>query len=114
MWARVIELMLSLFLSISLFIFPGAFEHPIFWVNDLICASIILLCALLSYHRRLYRMHFISFLVSLYLIAIGYLHTEIAPPPAQNELVIGLLLLMFTLIPSHSSAPPKKWQLYKR
>ena len=62
-------------------------------------------------HILLVRTHFSS-ICFCYLAFVGYCHAQ--NPFGQHDLIIGCLLLMFALVPSHSTEPPKKWIHYLR
>jgi hypothetical protein len=34
------------------------------------------------------------------------------PPALQNDLLVGVLLLMFAILPSEASLPPRSWRDY--
>jgi hypothetical protein len=111
MWARVVEFMLGCWLAISPFIFRHPADDLRLWATDWIAASLVILFALLSYWPPLKHIHLATAVVALALVAIGRFSSWEHPPPgAQNQIVIGLLLLMFALVPSHASQPPETWQ----
>jgi hypothetical protein len=48
--------------------------------------------------------------VAIWLVGFGYFGSSHPLPPAlQNDLLIGLLLLMFAIIPNRASSPPQAW-----
>jgi hypothetical protein len=111
MWARVIEVLLACWLAVSPFLFRHAPAETFLWITDLSCAVIIALFSLLSYRPRWEKTHLLNLAVAGWLIGTGFLVAESPPPPAiQNHVVIGLLLLMFAVIPSHAERPPRSWQ----
>ena len=111
MWARVVEFMLGCWLAVSPFVFRHDGSNRVLLAIDWGSAALIILFALLSYWPPLRRMHLATLLVAVALIAVGRLYFAPAPPPgAQNHIVVGLLLLMFALVPSHASDPPPAWQ----
>ena len=111
MWARVIEFMLGCWLAVSPFIFQHPADNALLWATDWIAAAVVIFFALLSYWPPLSKIHLATAVLSLVLIGIGRLSSLDHPPPgAQNEIVVGLLLLMFALVPSHSAEPPAAWQ----
>src|SRR5688572_25128019 len=110
MWARVVEFMLGCWLAISPFIFRHPADDLALWVTDWIAAGLVILFALLSYWPPLKHIHLVTAAVALALVAVGRLLAWEDPPPgAQNQIVVGLLLLMFALVPSHASRPPDAW-----
>jgi peptidoglycan/LPS O-acetylase OafA/YrhL len=117
MWARIVEFMLGCWLLISAYIFGYEADRTFLWINDLVCGGLILVFALISFHVRFYRAHLLTLLVALWLVGVGYL--GYAPPPSppppgeyQNYIVLGLLLLMLAIVPSHAELPPRRWQEY--
>jgi hypothetical protein len=111
MWARVVEFMLGCWLAISPFIFRHPADNFTLWATDWIAAGLVTLFALLSYWPPLKHIHLATAVVALALVAMGRLSSWEHPPPgAQNQIVVGLLLLMFALVPSHASRPPAAWR----
>ncbi|HSX26915.1 MAG TPA: hypothetical protein VLE89_07930 [Chlamydiales bacterium] len=107
MWARVIEFMLAVWLSLSRFIFNQPFS-----INELICASFIALFSLLSFHSKFDKMHLCNYLIVIWLFYLDYSHGAPLPPFMQNYQVLALLILMTALIPSHSHQPPRPWRKF--
>lgn len=113
MWARIVEFMLALWLALSPFIFCHPSHEPFLWKNDLICAFLVGLFALLSFWHPLRRIHLLTIGVALWLWALAYTtFPQKAPIPQQNGLVIGLILFMLAIVPSHSSQLSSSWQKY--
>jgi SPW repeat len=110
MWARVIEVMLGCWLAVSPFVFRHAADERSLWANDLACAFTIVALALLSYWQRMRHAHLAIAAVAIWLIGFGYFGSSHPLPPAlQNDLLVGLLLLMFAIIPNKASLPPRAW-----
>jgi hypothetical protein len=115
MWARVVEFMLACWLAISPFVFRHEASDRFLWGNDLRCAALVAFFALTSFHGRLRRIHLCHFLVVAWLLGISFAQTVAPPPPAyQNYVVVGLLLMMFAIIPSRANVPPAAWADYDR
>ena len=107
MWARVIEIMLGFWLMASPFIFrPG---RP---ANDLLCGLSVMVFGFLSYWRPTHGAHFLTLAVALWLVILGYSAGHPAPPPAQNQIIVGLLLAMFAIIPNRTSDMPEAWRKF--
>ena len=105
--------MLAVWLTISPFIFRYGAEDRFLWFNDYICALLIVLFALLSHMVRFEKMHLLTLAVAGWLIAVAYAQGNPPPPaPYQNYMVIGLLLIIFSILPSHANEPPRKWKEY--
>lgn len=116
MWGRSIEVMLGLWLLISPFLFghfeKGAGLAPL-TVSDLAAGSAVLLLGVLSFWRRTARAHLGQFAVAAWLIAYGRFGFDFPPPPgAQNELLVGLVLVLIAVIPNRSEEPPPRWRAF--
>jgi hypothetical protein len=113
MWARVVEAMLGCWLAVSPFVFRHSADEPLLWWNDFSCAAITMLFALASYHRPFRHAHLLNLVTAIWLIVFGYVRSEpFAAAAYQNHIFVGLLLLMFAVIPNHASEPPQEWQQY--
>lgn len=112
MWARVAECMLGCWLVLS----PFIFEHGAGWAlasNFLISGTAVIAFSLASFAHRFRWAHWVTGLVAIWLIASGYLgFSRPGPPAAQNEIVIGLLLLLLFLVPNEASEPPLSWRRF--
>ncbi len=111
MWARIIEVMLGCWLAMSPFIFRHSAQDKILWFNDLFAALVVIVLALVSFWPPLRFAHVASLVVALWLIAFGCLASPYPPSPAlQNDIVVGLVLLMFAIVPNKATRPPQSWQ----
>jgi hypothetical protein len=110
MWSRVIEAMLGCWLAISPFVFRIDPEDAAVWIVNLVSAPLIIIVALLSYWPPTRHAHFVTTLISILLVAYGrFGGPSPGPPEFQNLVLVGLLLLMFSLVPNHASRPPRRW-----
>ena len=110
MWARVVEFMIGCWLAMSPFIFGHTADDILFWTVDLVAAMLVMTLALISYWPPLRHAHLAVGLVALALILVGRFGIAPPIPPAgQNYILVGLLLLMFALVPNNASQPPKAW-----
>jgi len=111
MWSRVVEVMLGCWLLISPFVFRHAADEPALWANDLACGTAAIVFGLLSYWRPMRHAHLATMAVGGWLIAFAY-RTGFgsAPPASQNHLILGLLLLMFAVIPNKAGRPAEGWK----
>ena len=109
MWPRVVEVMLGCWIAISPFVFRHPYDETALWANDWICASLVVLFALLSYWPPLRRAHLATIVVALWMIGFGWMHERPVPPAYQNEIFTGLIILMTCIIPSHATEPPPGW-----
>lgn len=113
MWARVIEVMIAIWLILSPFIFRYPSQETFLWMNDFICAFSVALCALLSFWHPLRKIHLVTLAIAFYLWALGYIDfPEKASIASQNSAVIGLLLLMLAIVPSHAEQPSYSWKKF--
>ena len=106
MWARAIEVMLGCWLALSPFIFRHDPAVRTLWINDLACGFVIVSFALLSFRFPLRYIHFGTALPACWLIIFGFLTGYPAPPASQNHILLGMLLLMFAVIPDEANLPP--------
>ena len=114
MWPRIVELLLAAWLAASPWLLPAPTDAASFLrVNALVCAGLIALFALLSFRAAWEKAHLLSFAVALWLIGIAFLQPN-PPPPAsyQNFVVTGLTLLLFAVLPSRASDPPRAWRKF--
>jgi NAD(P)-dependent dehydrogenase (short-subunit alcohol dehydrogenase family) len=110
MWARTVEVMLGCWLAASPFILRHAAERTALWWNDLLCACAVIALALLSWSRW-QRAHLAIAAVALWLVGFGFVGSEHPVPPAlQNDIVVGLLLMMMAIVPNEASLPPPDWR----
>lgn len=113
MFARVVEFMLACWLAISRFIFHYSPEESFLWKNDLVCATLIALFALLSFADKLNKMHLFTLLVALWLMVLSYCNFPMeATPPLENYLALGLLFLILAVLPSNCHLPPRPWRKF--
>ncbi len=113
MWARVIEFMLAVWLGISPYIFGYTREMKFYWYNDYICAFCLSLFALLSFYKPLRKLHLCNLILVFWLIFLGYfLRSNELDNILQNYVVIALLLVMISLVPSEASKPPMPWRRF--
>ncbi|MDP1608003.1 MAG: hypothetical protein Q8L98_01670 [Chlamydiales bacterium] len=115
MWARVIEFMLAIWLALSPFILRYPSHETFFWINDLVCACLVALFALVSFWYPLRKIHLLTIGIALWLWSLGYSNfPEQTSPPLENSVVIGLLLLILAIVPSHASLPSHSWQEFMK
>lgn len=113
MWPRVVELMLGVWLAISPFIFRHAPEDLFLWVNDLSCGLLVITCSCLSFWEPARHARFTTLVAALWLVSSAYVSGgHPAPPASQNELLVGLLLAMFAIIPNEAGEPPRSWRRF--
>ncbi len=117
MWARTAEIMLGCWLVLSPFIFRHPAKATALWTNDLTCGTVVILLSLFSFWQfsfwsAIRQAHLVILAVALYLVAFAFIDASYPPSPAlQNYVIVGLLLLMFALVPTEVNLPPPKWQV---
>ena len=111
MWARIVEVMLGCWLALSPFIFRHAAGEKVLWLSDLFSALAVIMFALVSFWPPLRYAHLAIVVVALWLIGFGFWASGYpAPPAVQNDILVGLLLLMFAIIPNEANLPPRAWR----
>jgi hypothetical protein len=115
MWARVIEIMMAVWLSFSPFLFGHFPANQPLWMSDLLCAGAIILLSAVSFYDPLRRAHMFNILIAGWLIVFGYGHGGYpADAGYQNTILTGLTLLLMAIIPNHANQPPRDWErLYR-
>lgn len=107
MWARVVEVMLGLWLAISWLIF--GYREASLLINDFTIAFLICLFSLLSYLPRFQKMHLFNFLIGVWFIILAYMMQGSLFYVDQNYMILGILFLMISILPSHAKYPPRRW-----
>ena len=108
MWARVVEVMLGVWLLISPFVF--GYQSQAFWINDYVTAAFIFLFSLSSFWKPWRYAHLLNIAIGIWLIAYGYIGAPYPPPPnLQSNVFIGWLLLIFSIIPNRAQEPSESW-----
>lgn len=107
MWARVCEILLGIWLIIS---------HVLFHVPiglNFGLAILIILFAALSYIPSINKLHLLQVIPAAVLLAKSYIYPSADLPLfMQNDILVGLCLLLFAIIPSHASDHPRSWKRY--
>jgi hypothetical protein len=112
MWPRVAELLIAAWLAASPYLLPAPARSEFFLhINAIVCAALIAVFALLSFRAGWGKAHLLSLAVALWLIGVAFSAPNPPPPaPYQNFVVVGLLLLLFGVLPSRASEPPRAWR----
>ncbi len=100
--------MLGLWLMASPFIFRSSGSM----VNEMLCGSLVLIFGFLSFWNRTRWAHFMILIVGLWLVISGYAAGHPAPPQSQNEIIVGLVLGMFAIIPNRANEIPAAWRKF--
>ncbi|QRK05937.1 SPW repeat protein [Archangium violaceum] len=111
MWPRVVETLLGLWLVLSPFIFRHPEGASGQWVNDLTCGVLTMTLALLSCWERTRHAHLGLLAVSAWLVGFGYFVGGYPSAPGyQNNIFVGLILVLFAIIPNEANKPPRPWR----
>lgn len=114
MWPRAVELMIAMWLLMSPYIFGHDPAAKGLWVSDFACAAVIFTASSLSFWKtqpKLRWAYLTNIAVSLWLIAFGYLAGGYPTAPGYtNELIVGLVLLLFAIVPNEADQPPRSWR----
>lgn len=115
MWARVVEIMLAFWLTLSPFIFHYPNDDSFLWMQDLVCAGCIVFFVILSFWPQISKIHICTLGVGIWLWSYGY-ETFPEMPQAwhQNSVTIGLLLSMLAIVPNHSEKLTDSWQEFEQ
>jgi hypothetical protein len=112
MWPRICEALLGAWLLAS----PSFFGHSSSWVMrtaDLSAGLLILLFALASFANAFRRAHLATVFVAALLIAFSYVASPMPRSAGvQNDILVGLILMMTAIIPSEANRPPRAWRKY--
>ncbi len=113
MWPRTVEIMLSMWLLSSPFIFHPSGREPLPFALTYLAALSTLTISSLCFFRKWERLHVGTLLVGVILAVVAYLQAgRDASPAYQNLIISGLLISMMGMIPTHCDVPPRKWELF--
>jgi len=113
MWPRVVEVMLAAWLAASPFILrlddPAGAEA----LRAYACAAIVATASCLAYWPPTANARWATVAVGLWLAVRAYLvAAHPASPMIQNEFLVGLLLVMFAIVPNDILRPPPSWRRF--
>lgn len=107
MWPRYTEIVIGAWIVISAFVYPAA---PAEIVNRVVCGSLIAVCAIASFRFRTRYAYLLNFFVASWLIVHAWFASSYpAAPVYQSDILIGLVELMFAIIPNDAFRPPRGW-----
>lgn len=111
MWPRVIEGMLGAWLLVSPFVFRNTEASTDYTLSVVASGTIVTIASLLSFWRPARYARFLTLTVSVWLTMHGYFSAvRPGPPAAQNELVVGLILVLFAIMPNDTNDVPEPWR----
>src|SRR5690606_11028282 len=84
-------------------------EDTFYWIHDFIFAFLIMNFSLGSFWKPLDKLHLALIPIAIWFLILGFL--KLAPEVSfiQNYVVVGLLLFMFSVLPSRADQVPKSW-----
>ena len=111
MWPRVVEVMFGAWLLIVPFVFGGTPEVDRFVTSAVVSGSVVIVASLMAFWHRAGWARFVTLAASLWLVGHGYFAAvRPGPPAAQNEITVGLLLILFAILPKETNRPPIGWR----
>lgn len=111
MWPRTVEVMLGCWLLITPFVFRGTAMIDHYAGSAVATGAVVVVSSLLSFWERTRLAHLVTLLAALHLALHGYFTApRPGPPAAQNEIVIGLTILLFAVLPNEINAVPRPWR----
>lgn len=107
MWPRVVEVMIGAWLVITPLVFRGTESVAAYAVNAVVSGTIVIVASLAAFWPPAGWARYVTLAVSVWLTLHGYFSAiRPGPPAAQNEIMAGLLLLLFAVLPNHVNQPP--------
>lgn len=111
MWPRVVELMLGAWLVISPLVFRGTAGVETYAFSMVAAGTAVVVASVLCFWPPTAAARIVTLLAALWLAGHGYFSApRPGPPSAQNEITVGLLLLVFAIIPNETNRPPAPWR----
>jgi hypothetical protein len=111
MWPRVVEIMLGCWLLVTPFVFRATPALGDYAMNAVVSGAFIAAASILAFWRPLRVAHLATLAIAAWLTLHGYFSADRpGPPAAQNEIVVGLIVLLFSLLPNHINDPPASWR----
>lgn len=112
LWPRALQLVLGCWLLLS----PLFFRHTggsALGLVDRGAGMLIVAVVAISLLPSLDRLHLATLPVALVLIAWSWSSfPRPGPAGAQNQILVGLLLGMLSVLPADATSPPESWQRY--
>ena len=111
MWPRVVEVMFGAWLLIVPFVFRATPQIESFVASSVVAGSVVIIASLMSFWPPAGWARFVTLGASIWLIGHGYFAAvRPGPPAAQNEIMVGLLLVLFAILPNETNRPPIGWR----
>ena len=107
MWPRVVEVMLGAWLLVSPFVFRGTARVDDYVFVQVAAGAVVITASLLSFWPPAAAARLVTLAAALALTAHGYFAAaRPGPPAAQNEIMVGLTILLFAILPNETNRPP--------
>jgi hypothetical protein len=111
MWPRVVEIMLGAWLVIGPLVFRGTPELERYTLSMVVSGALVAIASTVAFWSPAAGARCVTLLTSLWLMGHGYFAAvRPGPPAAQNELLTGLILLLFAVLPNEINRPPEPWR----
>jgi hypothetical protein len=113
-WSRVCEILIGAWLLASPFAFGHSDADVGLWATDLVCGGLVILFAVAAMLTTPGRAHYLSLVVVAWLVGFAYFSGAYPASAArQNELLTGLVLVLFVVLPTRNIGPPREWASFR-
>ena len=114
MWPRIVEFVLGSWLLGSPWVLAKMPMAEFWRSNSFVCGLAIVALSALSFWRPLQKVHLAEILIAGWLIGVAYVTaTHPASALVQSDILVGLFLLNFAIIPSEANRPPVSWRTFR-
>ena len=111
MWPRVVEVMLGCWMLLVPFVFRASAGVEAYTTSAWISAVVIIVASTISFWHPARHFRLVTLAAAVWLALHGYFAApRPGPPAAQNELTVGLLVILFALLPNEINRPPVPWR----
>lgn len=108
MWPHTVIALLGLWLALSPLIFDMDPSRLSLWFHEMAVGVLVMGLAGFSAFRKLDYLRLFTAFVAFYLLGRAYFFfSHPRPPVEQNHFVVGLLILMFVILPRWANLPPE-------
>ena len=114
MWPRLIEIALGAWLAVSALVLDHGSQSSWLWINDLLCGVAVVTLAALSFWPRARRAYLGELLIGCWLVGAGIFAAAPESVVQQSEILTGLLLLQFAILPTEANRPPRSWREFQQ
>ena len=109
-WPRLLEVMLGCWLIISPWVIGRIVGGNSPVMGEVVLGGGIVLLSGLSIHRRWEWVHSLTAPLALWLVLVPYFsYDRPGPAQAQNDILVGILLLMTVVLPTRALEPPQNY-----